>query len=287
MAKNKLTVNLNFRFNGQTGSASKITPALMQYGNFIFENVVTEYSEGFKDKALSSLEGRVYATIATEVERIAAYMKKGIVGRANSAIGPVGNLRINEASNTIFPAAQNAIGGLKRPDWDVANAAIRWADRSPDYLARKRKAPKLGVGHDRWFEYKNVLGNFLGSGKKLLGSFGPIKVIFIPTPQSRTAAGTFSRGLIGPTLPPNISQPGLPGRSTKYYIQRKVGRIEVSVFEKVTSGMISGDLSSFPRGDQSGLLGLLPQEIQDRLYPGNRKPYRMTIERVSKRYLPV
>lgn len=276
MAKNKLTINFNLRFNSKTGKPLRLKEDLDKVGQFLFEDVAIAQSNNLLDSAaIASVEARVIATVRTEVDRLAGYMLKGIVDRSPSATGPVGNLRVAESAAVGNP---QLIGSLSARPFSVSSISPPWQPRSAQYLKRKGRE----FGHTNWFQRRGILGKFLGSGDRLLASLGPITVAFIKNNGRSRLTGRFERTSFSRGSGPAAVTAGTPGRNPSYVYRAILGRIEVSVFGKITPqmlpGLLSGDPGNLAPGDATGLTALLPRDVRYRLDPADGKPYRMTIE---------
>jgi hypothetical protein len=248
-------LNINFQWvsNAQSMKVTEIREIKATTDGFarmIVDEVALASSESaYKEARVRFIQG-VRKAVLVEVSRMAM-----TIGRRfplpDKYTGPHGQMSLFDAGantgdfSTVKGMSETARRFGFQSTFDRESTNITWAKRTRDYMQHKRKWGKP----QRWWEYSGDLKKDLGSkGEGFYQEiFGPVRVTF-SRPPGRDARGRFTkhsnivrtkaydpssgedRGNVV-----NVTRSGQRGTVSADY---EVGRLEVSVFGKITPRML-------------------------------------------------
>ena len=276
--------NLEYRLrlvgNAQTGSRRIVGQETRNAAGLIIDDVALDIANSEYDRIRLAFQGSIRRIIMEEMQRLASAMLRGWVGVAAKSTGPRGTLDV-KYRDVESPLAKAVAGGS--PRMSLSQFGIRWAPRSRRYLRRKVRS---GRG-DSWFVYDGELGSNFAGPSELMDAFGPVSVTFRRADQSdrrgvysfRDDRGRFARAPdTSGYVATRSSSSGAPLLGNAR--QRKLGTLEVEVFGEIRDT----DLPALATGNpldiepESGMIGLLPDDVQVKLRGTAYKPFRYTFE---------
>lgn len=271
MAKKTIKLSVRFVFNRKTGKQTKELGR--NTARFVANEVAILTADNIWDTVSGKLRTRLIRDGNREIAAVAQQFKRYIVGANGMNRGVTGRLESAAAGAEGLPVSQRL--------------SLTWADRDKSYLARKKRE----VGHTKWFEHGGGLGggienpvnrelqNAIGKTSTWTRAFGPVGVRIT---RRSTEFG-------GPKTPRMLDVGGGMAYSEVTDTKRNrlsIATVSVYAFGRITPQMLGalhqgGDTgpSSYIDGRATGLIGLLPTQLQYRL-GGNPEyvPYRPTLE---------
>lgn len=230
-------LNIGFKSNAQSLDVTtrQIKAFGLGFARLIVDDVAVSQSNALYEQARRTLAANVREIITEEIARMAQAIGR-FFALPEKYTGPHGTMSVKGGMSETARSL-----GFRYADFmtmDRGSMGIRWAKRSPNYLAWK---DRNGWPKD-WWELTGQLSDDLSQPSLYTESFGPVQVTFVRNRHTLQK--------------PNVTQSGLPYRPSQTEYQ--VGQLRVGVFNKITPSMLPFLLSA-PKS-QYGLAGLIKDE---------------------------
>jgi hypothetical protein len=275
MAETVVNFNINIRSSHLPGRASSYRPHAVlkeidKQGftafNYAISDIAFKATKAQQRMVQNQLEQKFHGIAMVELRNMGRKISSLAIGLGGQHKYPPGSLEITGPVSEV----------LRRTDPQrVQPMQIRavtggWRERTKEYLQRKSKK----YGHRKWWLNTGDLRTALANPQLYIGAYGPIRVMWTPERVERR----FTEGssvMRYSTL--------ARGQGRSYTITS--GHIKMSVLGRITRQMLNNPGEYTYDSRFNGLLGMLPEDVEKKLYGHDNNPYRALLEPFLTFYL--